>query len=418
MSAGMKSLSSNTDSSTSPSRELALSLFEQGHVDQAIEMLRTLAGSASQSVHAVEQYWNDVGNMCAHANLLGEALSAFRRAVHLNPGDAMLWNNLGGILRRIGENQSAEFAFRQAIVRQDHFFAAHQNLAELLDARGEALEAARHHCIAYVEGPREGKSFEMLGVAYYHLGQKELAADIYRQWLDVEPDNPIAQHRLASCLTEGVPERMPDECVEAMFDAFAPSFDAHLAGLDYQGPQLISQALSQVIVEKHNLKILDAGCGTGLCGPWLRPLASDLIGIDISSGILEKARARNCYDQLEKSELTAHLQAAKGAYDLIVACDTLNYFGALLPVFQAMAQALKPKGVLAFTVEDDAGSSSTEGWQLAMHGRYVHTDAAIKGWLDQAGFKIQVAEIAPLRQELGVAVNAGIYVASLKDPVE
>jgi predicted TPR repeat methyltransferase len=393
-----------------PSRERALALFDQGNIDDAVSMLRALANAGAQDAHSAAECWNDLGNICAHQNRLGEALSAFRRAVQLAPSSAMLWNNLGGILRRVGEHQSAEFSFRQAIVRQDHFFAAHQNLAELLDIRGEVLEAARHHCIAYVEGPREGKSFEMLGVAYYHLGQKELAADVYRQWLEVEPHNPIAQHRLASCVSEGVPERMQNECVEAMFDAFAPSFDAHLAGLDYQGPAFLSQALYSVINGKQNLTILDAGCGTGLCGSLLRPFASHLIGVDISSGILEKARARHCYDQLEKSELTVFLQAAHDAFDVVVACDTFNYFGFLLPVFQAAATALKSKGVLAFTVEDDPAASA-EGWRLALHGRYVHADAAMNRWLNESGFDIQSMDRVPLRQELGMAVNATVYVA-------
>jgi predicted TPR repeat methyltransferase len=392
------------------SRESALALFEQGQIDDAVSMLRALAVAGIHDVHSAAECWNDLGNIYAHHHQLGEALSAFRRAVQLAPGSAMLWNNLGGILRRVGENQSAEFAFRQAIVRQEHFFAAHQNLAELLDLRGEALEAARHHCIAYVEGPREGKSFEMLGVAYYHLDQKELAADVYRQWLEVEPENPIAQHRLASCVSEGVPERMQDECVEAMFDAFAPSFDAYLAGLDYQGPAFLSKALYSVINGKKNLTILDAGCGTGLCGPVLRPFASHLIGIDISSGILEKARSRHCYDQLEKSELTVFLQAAHEVFDVVAACDTFNYFGFLLPVFQAAARALKVKGVLAFTVEDDSAPSA-EGWRLALHGRYVHADEALNRWLDESGFDIQMMNRVPLRQELGKAVNATVYVA-------
>jgi predicted TPR repeat methyltransferase len=407
----MNPLSLKNDDATAPAREKALALFEQGQIQSALDMLRVLANLGSQEAQFRAECWNDIGNICAHTNQFGEALSAFRRAVRLAPDLAMHWNNLGGMLRQVGENQSAEFAFRQAIVRQDQFFAAHQNLAELLDLRGEGLEAARHHCIAYVEGPREGKSFEMLGVAYYHLGQKDRAADVYRQWLEVEPDNPIAQHRLASCLSEGVPERMPDECVEAMFDAFAPSFDAHLAGLNYQGPQLLTQALRSALNGRDQLTILDAGCGTGLCGPLLKTLAADLVGVDISSVIMEKARARHCYDQLIKSELTHFFEVAHDAFDVIFACDTFNYFGALFPVFKATAQALKPEGLIAFTVEDDAGVASAEGWHLAMHGRYVHDDKAIRHWLEQAGFSIQHTHVVPLRQELGKTVHARIYVA-------
>ena len=38
-------------------------------------------------------------------------------------------------------------------------------------------------------------------------------------------------------------------------------------------------------------RVLDAGCGTGLCGPLLRPYAKRLVGVDLSSGMLERARA-------------------------------------------------------------------------------------------------------------------------------
>jgi len=401
-----------------PSQEAALTLFESGEISQAVQMLRSLAGSAAQAPDRAAAYFNDVGNICAHIGELGEAISAFRRALSLSPQSALVWNNLGATLKRMGHTSAAEFAFRQAIARQDHFYQAHQNLAELLELRGETIEAARHHCIAYVEGPREGKSFEMLGVAYYHLGQKELAADIYRQWLAVEPNHPIAQHRLASCVSEGVPDRMPEECVEAMFDAFAPSFDAHLAGLEFQGPQHILTALKPLLVQDRGLRILDAGCGTGLVGPLLKPMAAHLVGVDIAAAMLEKATQRECYDQLEKSELTAFLRRSSQQFDVICACDTFNYFGALIPTFEAAAQALKPGGILVFTVEDDEGIPEDQGWHLAMHGRYVHHPNAIQNWLTQSGFVTVSSEVISLRQELGQPVQARIYAAMLRDSVE
>jgi predicted TPR repeat methyltransferase len=134
--------------------------------------------------------------------------------------------------------------------------------------------------------------------------------------------------------------------------------------------------------------------------------------MDISSGILEKARARGCYDALIKSELTAFLNETKETYDLIFACDTFNYFGVLQPVLCAAVLALKPHGLIAFTVEDDDGAADSEGWHLAMHGRYVHNHSAIQSWLNEVGFQILVTEVVPLRQELGKPVHARIYVAS------
>ena len=56
----------------------------------------------------------------------------------------------------------------------------------------------------------------------------------------------------------------------------AESFDAHLLeNLDYRAPALIAEALKEQMSEPvANLDVLDAGCGTGLCGEFLRSYAS------------------------------------------------------------------------------------------------------------------------------------------------
>ncbi|NIR58985.1 MAG: methyltransferase domain-containing protein, partial [Gammaproteobacteria bacterium] len=49
--------------------------------------------------------------------------------------------------------------------------------------------------------------------------------------------------------------------------------------------------------------ILDAGCGTGLCGPLLAPHARTLVGVDLSGGMIAKAEELAVYDELEVAEL-------------------------------------------------------------------------------------------------------------------
>ena len=56
---------------------------------------------------------------------------------------------------------------------------------------------------------------------------------------------------------------MSDGYVRALFDQYAPRFDAALAGLDYRAPQLLFDAV-MATGAKHFGRALDLGCGTGL----------------------------------------------------------------------------------------------------------------------------------------------------------
>ena len=58
-------------------------------------------------------------------------------------------------------------------------------------------------------------------------------------------------------------------------------------------------------------RCIDLGCGTGLMGPLLRGHVGHLSGVDLSSGMVDKARQRGCYDDLAVGELAGHLQAAQ-----------------------------------------------------------------------------------------------------------
>lgn len=183
--------------------------------------------------------------------------------------------------------------------------------------------------------------------------------------------------------------------------------------LDYRGPGLLMDALSGALPPPAAaLDVLDAGCGTGLCGPLLRPFARNLTGVDLAPAMLARAAGCKAYDHLIIAELTAYLNGRPEAYDVIVSADTLCYFGALEPVFQAAARALRPGGHFAFTLED-AGSESS-GWQLNLHGRYAHTRSYVEAALDTAGLAVHSILPVVLRSE-GKHPVKGHVVVAVKD---
>ena len=63
--------------------------------------------------------------------------------------------------------------------------------------------------------------------------------------------------------------------------------------------------------------ILDAGCGTGLCGVLLKPLARSLTGVDLSASMLKKAKQRGIYDRLVEDEITRFLSEHVAAFDVV-----------------------------------------------------------------------------------------------------
>jgi len=161
-----------------------------------------------------------------------------------------------------------------------------------------------------------------------------------------------------------------------------------------------------------SLDVLDAGCGTGLCGPLGAPYARRLVGVDLSTRMLAQAEARKVYDQLFKVELTAYLRDNPGAFDAIVSADTLVYFGPLEEVVAAAADALRPGGRLIFTVESLIDGASDAGYAISHHGRYSHRRDYLERVLMEAKLQPEIVP-ADLRLEAGDPV-AGLVVRATK----
>jgi predicted TPR repeat methyltransferase len=202
--------------------------------------------------------------------------------------------------------------------------------------------------------------------------------------------------------------------VRSIFERYAASFDSHLDRLGYRAPQLLTAAVARIIgATRGALDILDAGCGTGLCGPLLRPFARRLEGVDLAEAMLAKARERDVYDALAAGELTAFIAARKDAYDLILSADTLVYFGDLGAVTEAAAGALRDDGIIAFSLERLADEGAGPGYRLQEHGRYSHAESYVRRVLAAAGFTPIAIEPATPRNEGGSPV-AGLLVVARK----
>ena len=143
---------------------------------------------------------------------------------------------------------------------------------------------------------------------------------------------------------------------------------------------------SAVGADSAALDIVDAGCGTGLCGPGLKPWARTLAGCDLSVGMLRRAKARKVYDVLHQAELTHYLNTQPEAFDAVVSADTLCYFGALDGALAAARRSLRSGGWLIFTVEA-LSSDDERAHVLQTNGRYAHGAAVRRSGAGASAFR-------------------------------
>src|SRR5688572_13111461 len=258
------------------------------------------------------------------------AVDAYQRAIALDPDHANAYSNLGVVLRASGKPTDAERAYRTAIQLNPQHIDAYHNLGILLAAQDRTREAVACFCKVITLRPRHRDARRLLALAHATVGELDQAVQVLQEWLEEEPGNPVALHMLAACSGREVPSRASDQFIERTFDGFAASFGSKLQQLSYRAPMLIAaQLAASGITPLRRLDVLDAGCGTGLCGPLVAPYARRLTGVDLSSGMLGRAEEKRTYDALIKSELTEYLRQNPEAFDVVVAADALVYFGDL-----------------------------------------------------------------------------------------
>jgi predicted TPR repeat methyltransferase len=394
---------------------LGVLLHQNGQSDDALPLLQRALDYAPDYVEAL----NNLGNIQREIGQTAQAEASYRRVIALRPDFVEAWNNLGVVLKAQGKLDEAIAIYRHCVALAPAFATCRINLGVALGARGERQAAIECYRQALAIAPLMPDGYRNLARELASDGQFDEALANYRQWQAIEPDNTEIAHLIAAANGAPVPVRANDIYIQQTFDRFAASFDAALEHLDYCAPALCGDLLRQLLgAATPALDILDAGCGTGLCAPYLAPYARSLEGVDLSSKMLAFAARRGTYRQLHEAEVTAWLQEHPGAYDVIVSADTLCYFGRLDAVLAAATQALRPGGHMVFTLENTPPQPNATGkpsgmanYTLHSHGRYSHGEEYVRSILDDVGLtRCEVQQIV-LRKEAGVPVKGMLICA-------
>ena len=359
---------------------LANTYFDLQDYTSAAKHAKAAAVLDSQSAQA----WTLLGNAAQENGRVDEALEAFAKAAEIDSSDPWIYNYLSQVYQKKSLWKEALENGWQAVEKSGGEDAHHINFGYLLYET--SLEKA-----------------------------DSLSRDYAWKWLEKYPENPIAKH-MGQALSDGHSElTAPPEYVRNIFDVFAADFERVLHDLEYCAPDLIQDFLKEIYGEKKHpkMKILDAGCGTGLCGVFLKKYASfrGLDGVDLSAGMLREAAAKKVYNKLICQDIVLFLNGVSAGYELVVSADVFTYIGNLKNLFLALRGALKKNGRVIFSISENSLNDSD--WFLHISGRFLHRREYIENLLLQTGFSLEKIRRAKLRNE-GDSEVWGYVVAAQK----
>ncbi|MEO8312523.1 MAG: methyltransferase domain-containing protein [Caldimonas sp.] len=332
----------------------------------------------------------------------------YRASLALVPGRPSTLINLAAVQLRLARPgdalQSADAALAVERDSVDAWLHRGTALAQLGRA-GEALAAFQR--LLAVDG-HHAAAWSASGTLLREMQRFDEAAHAFGEALRHGAEGDLHQFYLASVGAGAAPAAPPREYVAGLFDGYADDFDSHLVGeLRYQAHrQLVDLLVARAGGDARWQSALDLGCGTGLCGPLVKPRVGRLTGVDLSARMIEKARALDVYDRLAHADIVEFLAQSDERWDLVLAADVFIYVGDLAPVFASLERAMA-RGMFCFSVEAlDDGDADL---RLLPSLRYAHSKAYLARLAALHGFAVEAMEQAPVREDQGEAVE-GLYV--------
>lgn len=346
------------------------------------------------------------GLRCQQAGQFVQAEQHYRASLRLLPGRASTLTNLGATLLALARPGDALPLLEQATQAEPGHAEGWLQRAQALAQLGRLPEALP--CAERVTALQDllAEGWALRGALLKDLGQPQAAASALRRAIELGAEPAVNGYLLASLTGSEAPARPPRAYVEQLFDGYADTFDAQLVGqLQYRAPQVLAQLLaaqgSQPVASA-----LDLGCGTGLCGPHLRPWAGRLLGVDLSPRMLALARERGVYDELLQADIVEHLLHDRDRHDLLVAADVFIYIGDLAPVFAGAARVLQTGGLFAFSVEE---AREEVDYELRPSSRYAQSERYLRALALANGFEVLHLVREALRMDQRTPVP-GLYV--------
>lgn len=332
----------------------------------------------------------------------------YQASLVLVPGRASTLINLAAVQLRLARPADALQSADAALAAERDSVDALLHRATALAQLGRPDEALAAFQRLLAIDPRHVAAWSGSGTLLREMQRLDEAAHAFREALRHGAEGDLHDFYLASVEAGAAPPTAPKAYVAGLFDSYADEFDSHLVGeLRYQAHrQLVDRLVATSGGDARYESALDLGCGTGLCGPLVRPMVGRLTGVDLSARMLDKARELGVYDRLEHADIVEFLARCEERYDLVLAADVFIYVGDLAPVFALLERAMA-RGMFCFSVEALEGEDAD--LRLLPSLRYAHSRSYLVRLAGQHGFEVVAMERAPVREDQREVIE-GLYV--------
>ena len=128
-------------------------------------------------------------------------------------------------------------------------------------------------------------------------------------------------------------------------------YDKDMVDWNYTGPKETTEVFIKYQKDK-NIKIYDAGCGTGLVGVELKKYGFfNIYGADLSQTLLDLVPI-GTYKKLFKIDLNKEIQMNDNSYDAVMCVGTFTFGHVKPPALDEFIRITKNKGLICFTINE------------------------------------------------------------------
>ena len=136
-----------------------------------------------------------------------------------------------------------------------------------------------------------------------------------------------------------------------LYKKWAQTYDQDFAlASNYLSPKKISNFFNKYS-KKNDTPILDVGAGTGLVGEVLNAKSKkEIIGIDISSEMLDQARLKRCYSSLIVADITKKIPLDNNSIGAVVSAGTFTHGHVGADALDELLRITKPGGLFVLSI--------------------------------------------------------------------